>query len=363
MPKPKVKNKLSVKPDPDFVRLEMVLKRQGVPARLPFYELFSDIEIDVLEHLNFDCSSVKRATVKWIDRFKCHVKYMYQLGYDYVNIGRNWDFPKMQNPAAETTKGTRSYVTTQVHVISNTEDFENYNWPDIESLDYSRFNEAEKIIPAGMKVIALCSGILENVTLLLGNENICYLLFDDPELVRKTFKAVADCIIKYYDIVASYDIVAALSLSDDMGFKTQTMLSPAVYRDYLFPLHKKLVDVIHSHNKIAILHSCGNLEAVMDDIIECGWDAKHSFEDNILSVWQAKQKFGDRIALLGGFDMDKICKMSTNEVREHTRMLIENCFAEGGWALGTGNSVADYVPLENFLTMLDEGFVYNLNNT
>ena len=53
--------------------------------------------------------------------------------------------------------------------------------------------------------------------------------------------------------------------------------------------------------------------------------------------------------------MDKLCRMSVADVRRHARFLLEKCAPGGGWALGTGNSVANYVPVESFLAMLDEG--------
>jgi uroporphyrinogen decarboxylase len=58
---------------------------------------------------------------------------------------------------------------------------------------------------------------------------------------------------------------------------------------------------------------------------------------------------------MGGFDMNKLCRSSEKDVRKHTRMLIERCAPGGGWALGTGNSVANYVPVKNFLAMVEEG--------
>jgi len=61
--------------------------------------------------------------------------------------------------------------------------------------------------------------------------------------------------------------------------------------------------------------------------------------------------------LLGGFDVDKISRMTEQQVREHTRFLISKCAPGGGWALGTGNSVANYVPVNNFLTMMEQGFL------
>jgi len=174
------------------------------------------------------------------------------------------------------------------------------------------------------------------------------------------FEAVGSRIVESFDTVASLDIVGGLVLGDDLGFKTQTLLSPGVYREYLFPWHKKIVDAVHRHGKLAILHACGNVTEIMEDIIACGWDARHSFEDVIEPVWEAKAEYGDRISVLGGFDMDKLCTMSEAQVRDHTRFLIDNCAPGGGWTLGTGNSVANYVPLANYLTMLDEGFRYGV---
>lgn len=105
-----------------------------------------------------------------------------------------------------------------------------------------------------------------------------------------------------------------------------------------------------------LLHSCGNLREIMDDLIdEVGIDAKHSFEDGIQPVTEAKRLYGDRVALLGGIDVDYLCRSSEEEVRAYTRRVIEVCAPGGGWALGTGNSVANYIPVKNYLAMLDEG--------
>lgn len=347
-------------PEPDFNRILNAITGEELPDRVPFYELLNDIEFEIMESIGKSLkktpegSTIAEQEDIWL---RNHAEYMYTMGYDYMTVGRNWDFEKMENPEAETQQGQRTYVTSQTHIISGREDFERYQWPEISGLDFSRFQRAEDIIPEGMKVIAVCAGILENVMLLLGHEGISYMLYDDPEMVDETFKKVGDIIIEYYDKVASFDIVGALSLSDDMGFKTHTMLSPDTYRKYLFPLYKKLVETIHSHGKVAIFHSCGQLSDVMEDIIDCGWDAKHSYEDTITPIWEIKEKYGDRISVLGGFDMHKIVTMSPEEVEEHTKFLISKCDGNGRWALGTGNSVANYVPVENFIAMLKAGAV------
>jgi uroporphyrinogen decarboxylase len=153
--------------------------------------------------------------------------------------------------------------------------------------------------------------------------------------------------------------VGALWLGDDMGFKTSTMVSHQVFREYVFPWQKRVGEIAHAQGLPFLLHACGNLSQIMDDLIDdVGIDAKHSFEDVIMPVSEAKRQYGERIAILGGIDVDFLCRASEDEVRAYTRKVIEACAPGGGWALGTGNSVANYIPVQNYLAMLDVGRNY-----
>ncbi len=354
---------LSIDPSPDFSRLLKVLRREGEPDRVPFYELFSNIESEVMEALGRDPGPASDA--KWSGDaevrkacLKRHIDYQHCLGYDYVNCGGvGFGFPRNEIQHTETKEGERSYVQAADATITSREDFEKYAWPKVSDIDFSPLDQVGELLPDGMKVVTMGpGGILENVMWLLGYEGISFKLYDDEPLIKDMFDAVGSRLAKYLGAAAQYDSVGACCMGDDMGFKTSTMLSPEVYRKYVFPWQKKVVEAIHAAGKPALLHSCGNLAAVMDDIIDCGWDAKHSWEDNITPVWEAKEMWGDRITVLGGFDMDKISSMPLDDIRPHTRTLIEKCAPGGGWTLGTGNSVANYVPVENFLTMMDEGW-------
>ena len=145
-------------------------------------------------------------------------------------------------------------------------------------------------------------------------------------------------------------------LGDDMGYKSGTFIKLEHMRKYVFPKQKELAEVTHQHGLPFLLHACGNLEAIMDDLIDnVGIDGKHSFEDVILPVGEAKRCYGGRISILGGVDVDMLASSSEEEVRLYTRRLLEECMPGGGYALGTGNSVANYIPVRNYLAMLDEG--------
>jgi uroporphyrinogen decarboxylase len=134
------------------------------------------------------------------------------------------------------------------------------------------------------------------------------------------------------------------------------MVSTQVLRDKVLPWHKRCADVSHEHGRPYLLHSCGNLEEIMPDLIEyVKIDAKHSFEDGILPVTEAKRRYGQKIAILGGIDMDFLCRANEEAIRRRVRETLNVCMADGGYCLGTGNSVAEYVPVDNYMAMLDEG--------
>jgi uroporphyrinogen decarboxylase len=160
-----------------------------------------------------------------------------------------------------------------------------------------------------------------------------------------------------YEGMARHPQVGAVVISDDLGYKAQTLVGPEDLRELVLPVHGRLAAIIHAHGKPCILHSCGNLEAIMEDVIGAvGIDAKHSYEDTILPVVEAKRRYGDRIAILGGFDVDRLSRSTPAQVRDYVDLLLREAGHDGGYALGSGNSIPEFVPVENYLTMLDQGW-------
>ena len=93
----------------------------------------------------------------------------------------------------------------------------------------------------------------------------------------------------------------------------------------------------------------------MDDLIDdVGIDGKHSFQDNVLPASVAKKRWGNRICILGGVDMHKLTTLPEKDLRAYVRSVIEGCAAGGRFAIGAGNSIPSYIPMENYLTLLDE---------
>jgi len=199
----------------------------------------------------------------------------------------------------------------------------------------------------------------ELITWLMGYETLCYALHDDRTLV----KAIADRLYEFYEAdvrhLLQFERVKMVWGSDDMGFKSGTLISPDDLREFVLPGHKLMAEMSHAAGRPYILHSCGNLAEIIPDLIDdVKIDGKHSFEDNIERVEELKDTYGQRIALLGGIDVDFLCRSDENAVRARVRRTLDKCLPGGGYCLGTGNSVANYIPLANYLAMVDEGRRY-----
>ena len=99
---------------------------------------------------------------------------------------------------------------------------------------------------------------------------------------------------------------------------------------------------------------------IIKDLIEdIRIDALHSFENVSNSVVDYKKRFGDKITILGGVDMDKLTTLNENDLRKYVRNILDICMQGGRYALGAGNSISNYVPINNYLIMLDEGLSWH----
>lgn len=323
----------SIKPNPDFGQFRKVLLREGNPAYVPFYELFADLPI------------METMLGKPLPNRAATVEFYYRMGYEHVPA---WPcIPWVFGSLIDRSHG---------YPITDWASFDSYPWPDSASVSYAEFESVIPVLPEGMMMVGQTGGVFETAELLLGYEQLCYALIDDPALVEALFTRIEEVYLPMYRGMAQIEQVGALVISDDLGFKTQTLISAEDIRKYVLPIHKKLAAIAHEAGKPCILHSCGQLAEIMDDLIDdvC-IDAKHSYEDVITSVEEFKTRYGSRLSVLGGFDVDRLCRSSEEDIRAHTRHLL-SLGTDGGYALGTGNSVAQFIPLKNYAAMMDEAW-------
>ncbi len=337
---------LSFKHKPDFGNLLKVFAGKK-PDKPVLFEFFLN---DALYGAFAGTPVVKGMSE--MDVLRIRTRAYRNAGYDYFTMhGSSFAFISGRKQSG----GMKSISLNEGGLITDWESFERYIWTDPEKADYSRFETLKDELADGMKFIAYGpGGVLENVIKITGYENLCYIVMDEPELAEEIFKCVGSRLVRYYEICGQYQSVGAMISNDDWGFNTQTMLSVSDMRKYVIPWHRKIVQAIHASGRLAMLHSCGNLDAVMDDVIDdIGYDAKHSYEDKIISVEDAYVKWGQRIAIIGGIDVDFICRSEPEKVYRRSADMLEKAASSwGGYALGSGNSIPGYVPVEGYLAMI-----------
>ena len=277
---------------------------------------------------------------------RCMIHGFRNAGYDHATVHPS----AFRFPAGE-VRHEHTKSLNDGCVITNRAQFEAYAWPEPENFPMI-LDEAANIMPQGMKLmIDGPSGVLENVTALVGYDNLCYMLFENPDLVADIFRAVGERLYRHYERAVGHPAVGVVMCNDDWGFNTQTFLSPEHMRKYVFPWHEAFVNMAHDHGKPAILHSCGYMGEVIEDVIAMGFDGKHSYEDNILPVEEAYEQYGRRIAVLGGIDLDYVISRPKEEVYARSLAMAKRGFELGAYALGTGNSVPFFVPDEQYFAM------------
>jgi len=360
---------------PDFENLRRTLLRQGPPGPVPFIELFADpgtiqtlLDVELGWHsLLGDGPQGDRSGPNWRAAHDILLRFCADHGFDYVYAWTGLTFPRANYLAAadmaDTANlpgGLRVWQDESTGPIQSWADFETYPWPEPERISYRGLEYLNGIVPDGMKISMNVGGIFENSSWLMGLEAFSYALADQPDLVEAICTRVGELTLAAISHAVTIDNVGMVFLGDDLGFASGTLTSPAVLRQLIFPHYRRLVETVHEADRLLLLHSCGNLEHIMDELIDIGFDAKHSYEDKIMPVEKVYERWGDRVAILGGVDMDLLGRASAAEVRERTRRILEACAARGtGYCLGTGNSVANYLPPENYLAMLDEGQRWN----
>lgn len=244
--------------------------------------------------------------------------------------------------------------------IGNMEDFLKYPWDEVPDIYFERYGEGYKalmeVLPPGMKAVGgPGNGIFECVQDIVGYMDLCLISVDDPELYRMLFEKVGEQNRKIWErFLREYgDAYCVCRFGDDLGYKLNTLISDIDIKTHIIPQYKKIIDVVHSYNKPFLLHSCGCIFSVMDDIIAAGINAKHSNEDVIALFTEWVERYGDKIGNFGGIDTDAVCRLDRAEMREYITAVLDKCKGHGGLAFGSGNSIARYVPVENFITMTE----------
>ncbi len=351
------------KPAPDVSQFLAALRRER-PRYVPLLELKLDDEVAA--------ALLGESLVPWrreasaAERRRANQQYIglwHRLGYDAFRLRAPLNFRRLQDrtgDTAELSRGRREWQDEHTGPIQQLADMERYPWPDPGKLDFGQAEEIVRDLPEGMGCIGYASGVFEWTSWLMGLEAFMIAVVENRETVMAVADRVGEIIYRTLETFARMPNVVALWVGDDMGYKTGTMISPDDLRSLFLPWHARFAELAHGRGMPYMLHSCGNLTEIVPDLLEnVRIDAKHSYEDVIQPAEDFHSKWGDRLAVVGGVDVDLLARGTEGEVVRRTMQILESCAPRGGYIAGSGNSVANYVRLENYLAVLETVHRFN----
>ncbi len=237
------------------------------------------------------------------------------------------------------------------------DDLERHTWPEPDWFDFSDFGERLEAWD-DFAVMASGASVFQHPTFLRGFENLLADMAIQPDMAHWFIDKFTDFYVGFFDrmLTAARGRIDILRTADDLGTQHGILFSPDMFRTFIKPRLKRLVDMTHSHNVKFLFHSCGAILPFIEDLIAIGVDildplqaAAKGMEPRTL-----KDSYGNRICLHGGICTQYLLpRASPEEVRAEVNRRIAILGEGGGYILAPCHVLQTDVPTENVLAMSD----------
>jgi len=344
-------------PPPDINCFLTALRREE-PDRVPLSEFLVDPPVKQA----FLGRPVGNALLGTDDYdVEADVAFWAAAGYDYIHLApwylhlfpEGWQVAKDRYSAYSPAAVEKAWMEEHRGVIASRADLERYPWPSLDQVQYDHLRRAAQILPKGMGLTTGTWGILETSRQLMGFEGMCLALYDDPGLVEGVIERMGSFLLEVFTRAADLPRVAALWLADDLAHTDGFFMSPDFYRRALFPWFRRYGEVAAARGLPLIYHCDGDIWQILPDLVECGITALQPIEPKAMDILQVKRSWGKHFALIGNIDLGyTLTRGSPAEVEAEVRQRLRQLAPGGGYCVGSSNSIASYVPLENYQAMI-----------
>jgi len=189
---------------------------------------------------------------------------------------------------------------------------------------------------------------------LRGMENFLMDLILDKELAKKLIDVTLDHNIaiakKAIKMGAEFII-----LGDDYGTTNGTIFSPDIFEELMLPGLKKIVREVQASGGHIIKHCCGNINALLDMLVESGIEAIHPLDQTAnMDIAEIQKQYRNKLIVIGGIDCGELLtNRSVEEVEKETKIILRNISVSGGHIMSSSNTIHPKVKPDNYLAMVN----------
>ncbi|GAA0180265.1 hypothetical protein SH2C18_29890 [Clostridium sediminicola] len=218
-----------------------------------------------------------------------------------------------------------------------------------DRINWDRVNAAIEAQKKGALVWVEMLGGFDLPRQLLGEENICFCYYDQPELIHDILETAGNTAFKVLDRISDKLVIDNLSVHEDMAGKSGPLIGPDLVLEFIKPYYRKIWDMLSSKGtRIFSQDSDGNMNNLIDAFLECGVNAIFPLEPAAgMDMVALRKKYGNKLAFKGGIDKHVLYK-SKEEIRKELEYKMQPLMLEGGVVFGIDHRIPNGTPIENY---------------
>jgi hypothetical protein len=183
-------------------------------------------------------------------------------------------------------------------------------------------------------------------------------MVERPDLIRRIIAIETRHCIRVSEALLEAGCHGVLPTSD-LGGNNGPFMSPAMFRDFIFPGLKAECAAAHAKGGYLIKHTDGQLWSVLDLMIEAGIDGWQGIQPEIgMTLPALQERYAGRLCFWGGVSMPALINGTEEQVEEEVRVACESAPATGGLVITCANSVMVGVRYQNYLAQLRAARLY-----
>ncbi len=254
-----------------------------------------------------------------------------------------------------TTKLMKGYATLPLpldHPVAEPEDWEPikrwFTFSD-KRVDADALANAKARRDAGAVVVASIPGGFDLPRQLMGEEIACICFLEEPELIEDILATVRDTALATFERVLEVVPIDLLHIHEDFAGRSGPLIGPDLVRRFLKPYFQPIWELCRSHGaRICSLDTDGNVNAVMEALLDCGVNQVYPMEPAAgMDVVALRQQYGQRLIMKGGIDKH-VLRRGQADIRAELEYKLQPMMHGGGMAFGLDHRIPNGTPLDNY---------------
>jgi len=243
-------------------------------------------------------------------------------------------------------------IGTPVNCVLEKKDLDRLAVPDpADERRFAHFLPLAEANPHRYLLAKVSYSLFERAWSLRGMENLLMDLVLDRGFVREFFERLTDFNLRLIDALEPYP-VDGIYFGDDWGWQRGLLMNPDTWRTLLKPCLVRMYDRAHERGFDVFIHSCGEISAVLDDLVEIGLDVFNPFQPEVMNTEAVIKKYSGRLAFFGGISIQRTLPFGTPaDVRRQVRNLLDLADTYGGFIVAPSHDMPNDISLENILAI------------